>query len=269
MAVNLERYRGDLDRLIELGHSLDLSMMNESDPTSFKKQAVAKVGADKAKELIEGLPEFNTAYEAWYSESLALLRQLLPDRLDDFVSCYERPKNRKELSHGNYVIKDYLQGLVRKNYAGDIIVSRSSAFPQFRQQLAIVMAAKARFESSIFEIRQLVQADLFDSEIEAARDLLKHNFLRAAGAIAGVVVEKHLRQVCDDHNLTITKKHPGINDLSELLKANSVISIPQWRHVAMLADIRNLCDHNKDREPSVEQVTDLIDGADKVLKTIA
>src|SRR5580700_1593194 len=265
MAINLERYRGDIDRLIALGHSLDLAMVNKADPAAFKKQAIAQVGANKAKKLIEELPNFNMAYEAWYSESLALLRQLLPDRLNDFVSCYERPKNRKELSYGNYVIKDYLQGLVQRNYAGDIIVSVSAAFPQFRQQLAILTAAKARFESSIFEIRQLVQADLFDSEIEAARGLLKHNFLRAAGAIAGVVVEKHLRQVCEDHKITIPKKHPGISDLSELLKANSVISIPQWRHIAMLADIRNLCDHNKDREPSVEQVTDLIDGAEKVI----
>ena len=113
LAINLERYRGDVDRLVALGHSLDLAMINEADPASFEKQVIAQVGADKAKRVIEELPNFVAAYEAWYSESLALLRQRLRDRLNDFVSCYERPKNRKELSYGNYVIKDYLQGLIR------------------------------------------------------------------------------------------------------------------------------------------------------------
>lgn len=114
-----------------------------------------------------------------------------------------------------------------------------------------------------------MQADSFDSEIDAARELLKHKFSRAAGAIAGVILEKHLRQVCDDHNITVSKKSPGIGDLNELLKTNSVIDVPQWRHISLLGDYRNLCDHNKQKEPTVEQVTDLIDGTDKVLKTIA
>jgi hypothetical protein len=109
---------------------------------------------------------------------------------------------------------------------------------------------------------------LFDSEIATARELLKNKFLRAAGAVVGVVLEKHLRQVCDDHAIKITKKDPGISDLNELLKSNSVIDIPQWRHISMLGDIRNICDHNKKTEPTESQVKDLIDGADKMLKSI-
>lgn len=135
--------------------------------------------------------------------------------------------------------------------------------------MAILKAAKRRFESSLFEIRQIVQADLFDSEIDSARHLLKNKFFRAAGAIAGVVLEKHLQQVCDDHNIKVAKKDPGINNLNQILRDSGAIDIPQWRHITFLGDIRNICDHNKQREPTVEQVTDLIDGTDKVLKTIA
>jgi len=218
--------------------------------------------------MLEALPEFPTEYEAWYSESLALLRQLLPARVNNFIGFYEKPKGRKEILHGNYVIQDYLQGMqVTQN--GKIVVSRSAAKPQLRQQVAIVKAAKMRFESSLFEIRQLVQADVFDSEIAAAHELQKNNFLRAAGAMAGVVLEKHLRQVCDDHSIGVTKKNPGIGDLNDLLKDNSVVDVPQWRFISMLGDIRNLCVHNKNKEPTNAQVTELIDGTDKVLKTVA
>jgi hypothetical protein len=99
--------------------------------------------------------------------------------------------------------------------------------------------------------------------------LLKNKFFRPAGAVAGVVLEKHLHQVCDDHKIKITKKNPGISDLNELLKVNNIIEVPQWRHISMLADIRNVCDHHKGAEPSLEQVTDLINGVEKVIKTIA
>lgn len=34
-----------------------------------------------------------------------------------------------------------------------------------------------------------------------------------------------------------------------------------------LGDIRNLCDHNKDREPTKEEVEELINGIDQIIKT--
>ncbi|MGA9487783.1 MAG: hypothetical protein WBV25_12025, partial [Methylocella sp.] len=232
---------------------------------------VAKALKDKglSEEALMKLPTFNVSYEAWYSECLALLRQLLPDRLQDFKEHFEAPKNRKAITYATYRIQDALKGLsVTRSPFDEVIVDNKAALPHFKQQAAILGAAEKRFESSLFEIRQLVQADLFDSEISAARELLKNKFLRAAGAVAGVVLEKHLRQVCDDHGLKILKKNPALCDLNELLKANSVIDVRQWRFVSLLADIRNVCDHNKQKEPTEQQVTDLIDGTDKVLKTV-
>jgi hypothetical protein len=268
MTANLDQFKNDLDSLMTLGDALHNSMQYDCAPDEFAKHVRKELGDQKTEELIKKLPSFKDTYEAWYSESLALLRQLLPDRLENFTSLYEKPKNRKALEYGNYVIQDYMQDLRVESY-GRIKVDPTAAVPQFRQQLAILKAARARFESSLFEIRQIVQADLLDSEIDAARELLKSNFLRPAGAIAGVVLERHLRQVCEDHKIKVSKKHPSINDLNELLKTSSIIDQPQSRHIAMLGDIRNLCSHSKDKEPTPMQVGDLIDGVDKVIKTVA
>ena len=82
-------------------------------------------------------------------------------------------------------------------------------------------------------------------------------------------MEKHLRQVCDDHKINIVKKNPGVNDLNELLKTCNVIDVPQWRHISLLGDLRNLCVHNKEKEPGPAQVADLIEGTEKVIKTVA
>lgn len=270
MATNLDRFKKDLDRLIVAGTRLQFAMSRDIQGKAEFEKSIKEQLKDKAADFLKVLPTFNGAYEAWYSESLALLKQLLPDRVANFVSFYEKPKSRKAVDCGNYVIQDYLQGMrVTRGWLEDVVVDKSAALPQFSQQLAILEAAKTRFESSLFEIRQLVQADLFDTELEAARELLKNKFLRAAGAIAGVVLEKHLHQVCDDHSIKITKKNPGIGDLNEILRESAVIDVPQWRHITLLGDIRNLCDHNKKKEPTADQVEDLIAGTDKVLKTIS
>lgn len=270
MALNIERFKKDLNDLKYRGMLLECSMIKNVKGEKELKEALAGAPEEQVTELLGKIPEFRTAYEAWYSEAVSVIRQVLPDRLDDFKAQYEKPKTRKDVHYGNYVISDYMIGYRVTRYGGtEIVVDSSAAIPKLQHQTAILAAVDARFKSSLFEIRQLVQADLFDSEVEAARHLLKNKFLRAAGAIAGVVLEKHLAQVCDDHNVKVIKKNPGISDLNELLKSAGVIDVPTWRHISMLGDIRNLCDHNKQKEPTEQQVVDLIDGTDKVLKTIA
>lgn len=268
MTTNLDRFKNDLDALLNLGVRLEMAMQYESFPEEFKTQVKNKLKT-KADEYINDLPSFKQEYQRWYSEALALLRQLLPDRVADFTRHYEKPKARKDISFESYRIEDYLQGLiVTRGYPKETVVDSSAAIPQFRQQLAIVQAAKARFESSLFDIRQLVQADLLDSELEAAELLAKHKFTRAAGALGGVVLERHLSQVCADRQLSTGKRNPTIADYNEALKSEGVIDLPQWRFVQHLADIRNLCDHGRSPEPTAEQVVDLLAGTKKVIKTV-
>jgi hypothetical protein len=134
--------------------------------------------------------------------------------------------------------------------------------------LNIVKAAKEALSSTLMDLEGIIQADLFDSEIESAAALAKAGYLRAAGAICGVVIEKHLSHVCDIHQIPVRKKNPNISDLNQLLRDSDIITVPQWRFVQHLADIRNICDHSKGREPSKEEVGDLVSGSQKVLKTI-
>jgi hypothetical protein len=267
MISNLERYKKDLNALIRKGEGLHLAMLQEGAPEQFKR--AAKEFGKRAADIIKDLPSFSEDYQSWYSEAKMLIKQLLPERLADFVRLYEKPKSRKDITYENYRIEDYFQNLVVTHGPLDAwVAGREAAIPHFQQQLAILKSVKTRFESSLFDIRQLVQADLFDSELDAAKELNKHKFTRAAGAVAGVVLERHLGQVCDNHEITITKKAPGIADLNNALKEESIIAVPDWRFIQHLADIRNLSDHDKNIEPTSEQVNDLIVGVMKVTKTL-
>ena len=266
MPSNLDRFKNDLESLIKQGELLLLAMYYEQKPKEMLLK-LKKNDRNSAEEIVKGLPSFVDKYQLWYSEALVLVKQLLPDRIIDFISYYEKPKSRKTISYENYRISDYLQGLVSTRGERKI-VGPDAAVPQFKQQLEILKSAKRRFDSSLFDIRQLVQADLFDSELDEAEELLKHGFERAAGAVSGVVLERHLMQVCDNHRLSIRKKNPSISDFIECLKSSNVIDTAQWRSIQFLADIRNKCDHSKKDEPTAEEVEKLIQGTAEIIKTL-
>jgi len=85
MLSNLERYKKDLDTLIAKGERLHLAMQRECFLDEFDR-TIKKQFGDKAESVIESLPSFTEKYQSWYSEALTLIRQLLPDRLSDFIS---------------------------------------------------------------------------------------------------------------------------------------------------------------------------------------
>ena len=267
MMSNLDRYKKDLESLIATGRQLSSAIQSEFIPDQFEDVLKKSVGADKAKEFIEALPSFSVTYQSWYSEAQALIRQLLPDRLKDFVQHYEKPKARKNITFESYRIEDSLLGVSMHTWAQERVVGPEGAIPHFRQQLAILEAVRARFESSLFDIRQLVMADIFDSELDAAAELAKNKFLRGAGATAGVVLEKHLRQVCSNHSVKILRKTPTISYLNDLLKKADVVDVQKWRSIQHLGDIRNQCNHDK-KEPTAEAVNDLIAGVAKTIKNL-
>lgn len=272
MTSNLSRYEKDLNDLIERGNLLRAGLVRKCAPDEWKKIIKQKKEAGKDADTFEKeTPNFDSAYQSWYSEAKVLIKQLLPDRLADFAGHYEKPKNRKSIDFENYRIEDALQGLNVHDRTGVVrekIVGEDAAVPHFLQQQAILASVKARFRSSLFDIKQLVQADLFDSEVEAAEELARKKFLRAAGAVSGVVIERHLSQVCNNHNVKVAKKNPTIADLNDALKAAGVTDTPQWRSIQLLADIRNLCDHDKKKEPTQDQINDLVAGTKKLIKSL-
>ena len=266
---NFEKFKSDLRILIEKGDKLTLSMKYECYPVESEKQIKTLFKDDiKTNEFINKLLPFKREYQSWYSEALVLIKQLLPDRLSNFIRLYDKPKTRKVIEYGNYSIEDYMQNLTVKSGSGEKKVGPEAALSQYEQQLNIIKSVEKRFESSLYDIRQLVQADLFDSELDVAKELNKNKFMRGAGAIAGVVLEKHLAQVLANHKIKITKRTPSISDFNDSLKSSEVYDTPTWRKIQLLGDIRNLCDHNKEREPKMEEVEELISGVNSIIKTV-
>jgi hypothetical protein len=264
MSTNLDRFRNDLKKLILLGREMELDLTCRALEKSGKLEAEHQETAKQLK------GSFENKYQAWYTDSYAVLKQVLPDRLDEFAQLYRPDPKRKQVEGTTYRIQDWLTGSRSgKNVHSERFFNDfETVSMQFRTQLEILKSVESRFESSLHDIAQLVRADLFDSELDAARELTKNGFLRGAGGIAGVVLEKHLGQVCQNHKVSIRKQHPTISDFNDLLKTASVVDVPVWRQLQRLGDIRNLCDHNKHREPTTDEVNELVEGVEKACKTL-
>jgi hypothetical protein len=262
--TNLQQYRADLQKLLDLGSRMqtDLTLRHEgsSGPLPEEKKQTAK--------KLNGT--FEAEYQRWYSESLAVVRQLLPARLGEFEALYRGDGKRKGIGAATYTIQDWLLGvrIGPNQLTGEKPFDFAAVVMRFFTQFGILAAVTSRFDSSLYEIAQLARADLFDSEVDAARELVKNGFVRASGVIAGVVLEKHLQGVCAAHGVAIRKKNPTIADLNDLLKEAGVVDIPIWRQIQRLGDLRNLCGHPKQREPTRDEASELIDGCAKISKAV-
>ena len=134
-------------------------------------------------------------------------------------------------------------------------------------QHTILQSVSSRIDGVLANVELAMFTEIKDAELSSCAQLIKIS-PRAAGALAGVVLEGYLQKVASNHSITIRKKAPTVSDLNDPLKKEDVYDTPTWRKISFLADIRNLCSHKKTDEPSKEQVQELIDGVNWVTKNV-
>jgi len=213
--------------------------------------------------------KFGTKYQRWYSRAYKLVEALAPERLNEFVSYYLIDPKRKLTDAGNYVLQDYIKGIgARKNHYDEPLWDTNQlAAIRILNQLQILASLSSRIDSVLQDVTGHLFAEIQDAELVAAKQLKKIS-KRAAGALAGVVLERHLQRTATNHHVVIAKKSPTISDINDPLKNKGIYDTPVWRKIQLLADIRNLCSHHKETEPTDEQVDELISGVNTIIKSI-
>ena len=212
---------------------------------------------------------FGLEYQKWYSRALKLVELLGPDRLEEFRAYYLADPKRKSYDVVTYTIQDFIKGHGATTNAWDKpqwdIYNLVGA--RLMNQLHILESLSSRLGTVLADVKGHLLAEIEDEELQVATRLLKIN-IRAAGALTGVVLESHLQRVAENHKIAIGKKNPTISDLNDPLRNAGVYDMPTWRRIQHLADIRNLCDHKKQREPKEEEVQDLIAGVSSVIRNV-
>jgi hypothetical protein len=133
--------------------------------------------------------------------------------------------------------------------------SYRSSHREFRDLLAVFTAAREDYEGGYLNsVKSLVQAEVFGSEIEQARELHQNGYIVAAAVIAGVVLETTLRQICDNYGIGTGSLNKMNADLTKIGAYNLLVQ----KRITTLADIRNNAAHGRDGEFSADDVSEMI-----------
>jgi hypothetical protein len=105
----------------------------------------------------------------------------------------------------------------------------------------------------------LVEGAVGDEGLTQAQILLNVGYLIAAGATAGLVLEHHLKLLCNQQQPSLVYgQSDGISKVHDLLRKAGMYDTTQWRQIQWMADIRNSCDHPNAIPPTRDSVDELI-----------
>jgi len=128
---------------------------------------------------------------------------------------------------------------------------------------AVFLAAQEDYNGGyLISLRTLVQAEVFSTELDQARELLNSGYITPAAVVAGVVLETTLRQLCIDKGID-AKSLARMND--DLVKAGVFNSLTHKR-VTALAALRNSAAHGKSADYDATHVKDMIEQIERFVE---
>lgn len=127
---------------------------------------------------------------------------------------------------------------------------------------SVFLAAKEDFEGGyLSSVRNLVQAEVFSTELEQARELLAAGYRIPAAVICGVVLETNLRGLCEACSLATGKLDKMNADLAKAGQYNLLVQ----KRITALAAIRNSAAHGNSAEFDDANVRSMIEEVEKLI----
>ena len=186
-------------------------------------------------------------YQQWVSASRVLIARNHPSRLDEFNELYELAKSTLTNKHISKSVQFELQERIDR-------------------QSDLLSAIPSHLKYSLYDIELEAYSAIINDELQAAEHLLSKGFLRPAGSLAGVLLERHLKTLLKKHDPPIKfRKNATLSPLNDACKNNIYDSVT-WRKVQHLTDLRNICAHDKTKDPTKSQVAELIAGVSSILR---
>lgn len=138
----------------------------------------------------------------------------------------------------------------------------TGSYDKFKSLRAVFLAAKEDFEGGyLISVKTLIQAEVFDSELEQANALLSSGYSTAAAVVAGVVLETALRELCDRESIS----HGSLNGMNTDLAKAGVYTKLMQKQITALAGVRNSAAHGKPDEFTDKDVANMIRDVEQFL----
>jgi len=224
LAAQIENYGSEIIKSIPL-IKFDIYTYEGAEPMEGCRWGVP------SKEIKQMQSSTVRLYQRWYSTSLHLIEEYLnEDRREEFKEIYKK-------------IITFLQpdGSMYSQKEEDI----NTFINKLDIQRGILIGIPDVIEVKEMNLRKLISADFVESELEEAEVLFNHKYIRGAGALAGVALEKHLKTMCDLNHIPYTFKDTIDPVATELYKKDH-LEKTEFKKIQYLASIRNKCDHPED-----------------------
>lgn len=130
-----------------------------------------------------------------------------------------------------------------------------------RQRAVVAAVGEDHDGGYLVSARALARSEVFDTELDQAKELLSQGYDLPAAIIARTVLETALRSLCDQHGV-----QPGKLDFmnSALVKAQAYSVVVQ-KNVTFMSGVGNCAAHGKRDQFNASDVQAMIDGVARFL----
>jgi len=244
--------------------------MDERDQLRFELRVLLASGRELSAHVqSEDLDprDVNERYQVWYTQTLRLVGRVLSERRPEFESYYRSDQESRGQSVTISAIlgspsRPRATGEKREALAGlfDPGLGQATFLHLLGMQLAILASASPSLRPE--ERRP-------ERELQVARLLLAKGRRRAAGAVAGVVLESHLRKVAQRHDLALSESDSSsLARLNRSLRKAGVCNSARSRQIARLAKLCDSCVRSK-KKVSAKLVSELLSGVEETLLNVS
>ncbi|MXY81314.1 MAG: hypothetical protein F4Y91_04415 [Gemmatimonadetes bacterium] len=142
--------------------------------------------------------------------------------------------------------------------------SKASSETPYHTQIGCSILSVAREELAggwLATTKELISAEIFSDFLEMAQHLLDEGYKDPAAVMAGSVLEEHLRQLCQKHDISteITRQGRPKSKKADALNADltkkQVYNRLDQKNVTAWLDLRNKAAHGKYQEYTEKQVS--------------
>jgi hypothetical protein len=195
--------------------------------------------------------------EDWYRGSRALLERENFSGMEEFDLCYRA--YYPDVFNKTQMVLDptCIYAFVYSPVLNQMVTQ--SHYPFFAQKIAkgtallnaCVSEVKSRELPILGDLSFVVASDEFETASNLLQSSREETIVRASGVVARVALERHIRTVAEERNVTILKKsphkvHPDFSDITLSLSRASVITEVQRARLETLYKIGNNCAHPKE-----------------------
>ena len=212
------------------------------------------------------LPQLTIRYETWYTNALRLVQNLIPERLEDFVSAYKNNRSGA-IGYSTYAIQDYLLGIkVDRSSKADF--NSALLFERLTlRQAGILNSALQTKPVSVNTSENPFQEEFYERALDKAQKLFGMGQLVPAGVLAGTVLENYLKWMCRKRHIKINEELLSTKEMNDSLYKFRTYKNTTWIRIKGLIPLADACLDPQKKNPPKKEIGALIAGVRKILGT--